>query len=37
MKIPTEFTYDGLRDSMPLIRCDFFDVVINKNIIDKIK
>ena len=35
--IPTEFTYDGKRDSMTGIRCDFFDVIINKNIIDKIK
>ena len=35
--IPTEFKYDGKRDSMTGTRCDFFDVIINKNIIDKIK
>jgi len=35
--IPTEFKYDGKRNSMTGIRCDFFDVIINKNIIDKIK
>ena len=35
--IPTEFKYDGERNSMTGIRCDFFDVIINKNIIDKIK
>ena len=34
--IPTEFKYDGKRDSMTGTRCDFFDVIINKNIIDKI-
>ena len=34
---PTEFSHDGKRDSMTGIRCDFFDVIINKNIIDKIK
>ena len=35
--IPTEFKYDGKKDSMTGTRCDFFDVIINKNIIDKIK
>ena len=35
--IPTEFKYDGKRNSMTGTRCDFFDVIINKNIIDKIK
>ena len=35
--IPTEFKYDGKRDSMTGTRCDFYDVIINKNIIDKIK
>ena len=31
--IPTEFTYNGKRDSVTVIRYDFFDVVINKNIL----
>ena len=35
--IPTEFKYDGKKDSMTGTRCDFFDVIINKNIINKIK
>ena len=35
--IPTEFKYDGKKNSMTGTRCDFFDVIINKNIIDKIK
>ena len=35
--IPTEFKYDGKKDSMTGTRCDFFNVIINKNIIDKIK
>ena len=34
--IPTEFKYDGKKNSMTT-RCDFFDVIINKTIIDKIK
>ena len=35
--IPTEFKYDGKKNSMTGTRCDFFDVIINKTIIDKIK
>ena len=35
--IPTEFKYDGKKDSLTGIRCDFYDVIINKTIIDKIK
>ena len=35
--IPTEFKYDGKKDSLTGTRCDFYDVIINKVIIDKIK
>lgn len=35
--IPTEFKYDGKKDSLTGTRCDFYDVIINKTIIDKIK
>lgn len=35
--IPTEFKYDGKKNSLTGIRCDFYDVIINKTIIDKIK
>ena len=35
--IPTEFKYDGKKDSLTGTRCDFYDVIINKAIIDKIK
>ena len=35
--IPTEFQYDGKKDSLMGTRCDFYDVIINKTIIDKIK
>ena len=35
--IPTEFKYDGKKDSFTGTRCDFYDVIINKVIIDKIK
>ena len=35
--IPTEFQYDGKKDSLMGTRCDFYDVIINKAIIDKIK
>ena len=35
--IPTEFRYDGKKDSLLGTRCDFYDVIITKIIIDKIK
>ena len=35
--IPTEFRYDGKRDSLLGTRCDFYDVIIKKIIIDKMK
>ena len=35
--IPTEFKYDGQKDSLMGTRCDFYDVIINKAIIDKVK
>ena len=35
--IPTEFKYDGKKNSLTGTRCDFYDVIINKTIIDKIK
>ena len=35
--IPTEFKYDGKKDSLTGTKCDFYDVIINKTIIDKIK
>ena len=35
--IPTEFRYDGKKDSLLGVRCDFYDVIITKIIIDKIK
>ena len=34
--IPTEFRYCGKQDSMSCSRCDFYDVIINQDIIDKI-
>ena len=35
--IPTEFRYNGKNESMSGTRCDYYDVIINQDIIDKIR
>lgn len=35
--IPTEFRYNGKNDSMSGTRCDYYDVIINSFVIEKVK